>query len=62
MNFMQKIIIAFVSSIILLTVSQLIFDMLDIEKYIYMPYVSWIILIIILFLLLPQKGSTIFDI
>jgi len=61
MNFMQKLIIAFISSIMLLTISQLIFDTLDIEKYIYMPYVSWIILLIFLFLLLPQKSSNIFD-
>lgn len=43
-----------------MSLSSVIFNALDVETYIYMPYVSWIIILIILFLFLPSQQQTLF--
>lgn len=60
MIFILKIIVAIIITVIILGLSSLIFNALDVEKYMYYPYVSWIILLIIFFLFLPSEHKSIF--
>lgn len=60
MNFIVKIIISIIIAVIIFSLSSVIFNALDVEAYVYSPYVSWFILLIVLFLFLPTKMSSIF--
>lgn len=61
MNFLVKIIVSMIVAVIIFSLSSVIFNALDVEPYVYSPYVSWIILLIALFLFLPTKMTSIFD-
>jgi hypothetical protein len=60
MNFILKVLLSIIITLIIISISSVIFNTLDIEKYIYIPYVSWFVLLIILFLFLPSNHPSIF--
>jgi hypothetical protein len=60
MNFIYKFLISIATTLIVVSLSAVIFNALDVEKYVYYPYVSWFVLLIILYLFLPSQHESIF--